>query len=102
MAEEALNLIRKTESTASETVDRARIDAARNISDAKAKAASDLNEAKNILLSEKEQAIIAAKELANEKANSIKDAAKAEAERIIKNISENKLSAKEAVLKEIL
>ena len=102
MAEEALNLIRRAEATASETVEQARIDGARSISDAKAKAVSDLSESKKILLSEKEQAINAAKELADEKAKSIIEAASAEAERIIKNISDNKLLAKEAVLKEII
>ena len=61
-----------------------------------------INDSKKVLQSEKEQALTAAKELAEEKAKSIKDAAIAEAGRITEELSQNKLSAKDAVLKEII
>ncbi len=101
MALEALEKIREAEREAQAIIDQAHLEAERITSEAAAKAISDIAETKRNLELDKEQALTAAKQLAEDKAKTIKDSATLEINYILENLESKKANAKKAVFEEI-
>ena len=101
MALEALEKIRQAESDAMAIIDRAKLEAERIASEATAKAVSDIEQTKRNLELDKEQVLTAARQLAEDKAKTIKDSAILEINFIKENLEQKKDNAKKAVYEEI-
>ena len=101
MAHDALEKIRQAESDAQAIIDRALGEAERIVSEATAKAANEIEQTKQNLELDKEQVLAAAKQLAEDKAKTIKDSATLEINFINENLESNKAKAKKAVYEEI-
>lgn len=101
MAYEALEKIRQAEIDAMSIIDKAKQEAERIVSEAAAKAVSDIEQTKRNLELDKEQALTAAKQLAEDKSKTIKDSAELEINYLNDNSEPNKAKAKKAVCEEI-
>ena len=101
MALEALEKIRQAESEALSIIDKAKLEAERIVSEATAKAVSDIEQTKRNLELDKEQVLAAARQLAEDKSQTIKDSAILEINYIKENLEEKKDKAKKAVYEEI-
>lgn len=101
MALEALEKIRQAEGDAMAIIDRAKLEAERIVSEATAKAVSDIEQTKRNLELDKEQVLTAARQLAEDKAKTIKDSAILEINFIKENLEQKKDNAKKAVYEEI-
>lgn len=101
MAYDALEKIRNAENEAKDIIDKAKLEAERIISEATAKAVSDIETTKRNLELDKEQALTLAKQLAEDKSKTIKDSATLEINYITENLELKKATAKKAVYEEI-